>query len=172
MVHMWWGWGRRRGRARQAVSRFAPTAQAASPSHPPPSLHSLLALAFPPGYNPPPDAEPVSYSVLGTTAGKVFGIFSALGTIAFGFGDTILPEIQVRPSFPPLHLPPSLPPSLPASLPASLPLGTRPRSCHAAAALPPRAGTVLLLQPACAVGPLSVCYTRGLRCCHFSWKHG
>lgn len=55
---------------------------------------TATALSIYSGYNPPPDAEPVSYSVLGTTAGKVFGIFSALGTIAFGFGDTILPEIQ------------------------------------------------------------------------------
>jgi hypothetical protein len=35
--------------------------------------------------------------VVGSTATKVFGVFSALGTIAFGFGDTILPEIQARP---------------------------------------------------------------------------
>jgi hypothetical protein len=51
----------------------------------------------PAGYNPPEDAEPVSYAVVGSTATKVFGVFSALGTIAFGFGDTILPEIQARP---------------------------------------------------------------------------
>ena len=32
--------------------------------------------------------------MFGSTANVVFGAFSALGTIAFGFGDTILPEIQ------------------------------------------------------------------------------
>ena len=31
----------------------------------------------------------------GTPAYKIFGIFYSLGTIAFSFGDTILPEIQV-----------------------------------------------------------------------------
>ncbi|KAK9831715.1 hypothetical protein WJX74_006848 [Apatococcus lobatus] len=39
-------------------------------------------------------SQDVSYSVGGTPAYKIFGIFYALGTIAFSFGDTILPEIQ------------------------------------------------------------------------------
>lgn len=47
------------------------------------------------GFNPPPDTPPVSYSVLGSPTYITFGVFSALGTIAFGFGDTILPEVQV-----------------------------------------------------------------------------
>lgn len=46
------------------------------------------------GHNPPADAPPVDYSVPGGSAAVTFGVFSALGTIAFGFGDTILPEIQ------------------------------------------------------------------------------
>lgn len=48
------------------------------------------------GLNPPADAPPVDYSVLGSPTYITFGVFSALGTIAFGFGDTILPEVQVR----------------------------------------------------------------------------
>jgi hypothetical protein len=36
----------------------------------------------------------VSYTVLGDPTAKAFGIFAALGTVAFAFGDTILPEIQ------------------------------------------------------------------------------
>jgi hypothetical protein len=55
---------------------------------------TATALSIYNGKNPLPDAPPVDYSVIGTPAGKVFGIFSALGTIAFAFGDTILPEIQ------------------------------------------------------------------------------
>ena len=46
------------------------------------------------GYNPAPDAPPVEYTVVGSPASITFGVFSALGTIAFGFGDTLLPEIQ------------------------------------------------------------------------------
>lgn len=38
------------------------------------------------GNNPPPDSPPVDYSVSGGTAAVTFGVFSALGTIAFGFG--------------------------------------------------------------------------------------
>ena len=48
------------------------------------------------GYNAPVDAPPVDYSVPGDAATVTFGVFSALGTIAFAFGDTLLPEIQVR----------------------------------------------------------------------------
>lgn len=39
--------------------------------------------------------DAVSYSVQGSTAGKTFGAFNALGAIAFSFGDAMLPEIQV-----------------------------------------------------------------------------
>jgi hypothetical protein len=38
------------------------------------------------GSNPAPGSPPVDYSVLGDTAAVTFGVFSALGTIAFGFG--------------------------------------------------------------------------------------
>ena len=59
---------------------------------------SATALSIYNGKNPPPDSPPVDYTVsatvFGSTANVVFGAFSALGTIAFGFGDTILPEIQ------------------------------------------------------------------------------
>lgn len=41
------------------------------------------------------DRHAVSYSVQGSSAGKTFGAFNALGAIAFSFGDAILPEIQV-----------------------------------------------------------------------------
>ncbi|CAM6049777.1 unnamed protein product [Sphagnum compactum] len=37
---------------------------------------------------------PTDYGVHGTPSNKVFGIFLALGTIAFSFGDAMLPEIQ------------------------------------------------------------------------------
>lgn len=37
----------------------------------------------------------IDYNILGSTPSKVFGIFNALGTIAFSFGDAMLPEIQV-----------------------------------------------------------------------------
>lgn len=55
---------------------------------------TATALSIYNGSNPPPDAEPVSYEVVGTDAGIVFNAFLALGTIAFGFGDTVLPEVQ------------------------------------------------------------------------------
>jgi hypothetical protein len=37
----------------------------------------------------------ISYSLQGSTATKIFRAFNALGTIAFSFGDAMLPEIQV-----------------------------------------------------------------------------
>ncbi|RCV43016.1 hypothetical protein SETIT_9G262100v2 [Setaria italica] len=40
------------------------------------------------------DRKEVSYSLQGTTATKIFRAFNALGTIAFSFGDAMLPEIQ------------------------------------------------------------------------------
>lgn len=55
---------------------------------------TATALSIYNGKNPPPDSPPVDYAVVGTTAGITFGAFSSLGTIAFGFGDTLLPEIQ------------------------------------------------------------------------------
>lgn len=39
--------------------------------------------------------ETVSYSLHGSSSEKIFKAFNALGTIAFSFGDAILPEIQV-----------------------------------------------------------------------------
>ena len=39
--------------------------------------------------------DEVNYGVHGTPALKIFSVFFAMGTIAFSFGDTILPEIQV-----------------------------------------------------------------------------
>lgn len=39
--------------------------------------------------NPPKD-----YGIHGTDASKIFNAFFAMGSIAFSFGDTILPEIQ------------------------------------------------------------------------------
>ena len=42
------------------------------------------------------DRKEVSYSLQGNTATKIFRAFNALGTIAFSFGDAMLPEIQVR----------------------------------------------------------------------------
>ncbi|KAK1692003.1 hypothetical protein QYE76_008700 [Lolium multiflorum] len=40
------------------------------------------------------DRKEVGYSLQGTTATKIFRGFNALGTIAFSFGDAMLPEIQ------------------------------------------------------------------------------
>lgn len=40
------------------------------------------------------DRSNVSYGLTGSTALQSFGVLSALGTVAFSFGDTILPEIQ------------------------------------------------------------------------------
>ncbi|CAM0908011.1 unnamed protein product [Alopecurus aequalis] len=40
------------------------------------------------------DRNQVGYSVQGTTGTKIFAGFNALGTIAFSFGDAMLPEIQ------------------------------------------------------------------------------
>ncbi len=47
------------------------------------------------GYNPA-DVPPADYSIAGSPASITFGVFSALGTVAFAFGDVILVEIQVR----------------------------------------------------------------------------
>jgi hypothetical protein len=57
------------------------------------------------GYNRAPGSDPVSYTVLGDPTAKAFGIFAALGTIAFAFGDTILPEIQASRTTACLHAP-------------------------------------------------------------------
>ncbi|KAL6883629.1 hypothetical protein ACP4OV_011043 [Aristida adscensionis] len=40
------------------------------------------------------DRKEVDYSLQGSTATKIFRAFNALGTIAFSFGDAMLPEIQ------------------------------------------------------------------------------
>ncbi|KAL5232248.1 hypothetical protein ABZP36_031024 [Zizania latifolia] len=40
------------------------------------------------------DRKGVDYSLQGSTASKIFRAFNALGTIAFSFGDAMLPEIQ------------------------------------------------------------------------------
>ncbi|XP_024023746.1 GABA transporter 1 [Morus notabilis] len=40
------------------------------------------------------DRKSVSYSLHGSPSAKIFGAFNALGTIAFSFGDAMLPEIQ------------------------------------------------------------------------------
>lgn len=61
---------------------------------------TATALSIYNGSNPPPDAAPVSYEVVGDSASITFGVFSALGTVAFAFGDTILPEIQATLSQP------------------------------------------------------------------------
>ncbi|XP_078164939.1 GABA transporter 1-like isoform X2 [Carex rostrata] len=47
------------------------------------------------------DRSSVNYNLQGTTASKILKAFSALGTIAFSFGDAILPEIQIysRPTY-------------------------------------------------------------------------
>lgn len=41
------------------------------------------------------DRSKISYSLPGNKINNLMGVFSALGTIAFTFGDTLLPEIQV-----------------------------------------------------------------------------
>ena len=41
------------------------------------------------------DRSTINYEVPGTLTTKIMGVFLALGSIAFAFGDTILPEIQV-----------------------------------------------------------------------------
>lgn len=53
------------------------------------SVVALCALALRNG-----DAGNVSYSIVGDEKDKVFGVFLALGTVAFSFGDAMLPEIQ------------------------------------------------------------------------------
>jgi hypothetical protein len=40
------------------------------------------------------DRSTITYEVTTDDTDKVFGLFSALGIVAFTFGDTILPEIQ------------------------------------------------------------------------------
>lgn len=40
------------------------------------------------------DRSTITYEVTTDATDKVFGLFSALGIVAFTFGDTILPEIQ------------------------------------------------------------------------------
>lgn len=42
------------------------------------------------------DAGHADYSIVGSSNDKVFGVFLALGTVAFSFGDAMLPEIQVH----------------------------------------------------------------------------
>ena len=41
------------------------------------------------------DRSTINYEVPGSLTTKIMGVFLALGSIAFAFGDTILPEIQV-----------------------------------------------------------------------------
>ena len=41
------------------------------------------------------DRSTINYEVPGDMDTRVFGVFLALGAIAFAFGDTVLPEIQV-----------------------------------------------------------------------------
>lgn len=41
------------------------------------------------------DAPPKDYSISGTPASKLFGVFEALAIIATTFGNGIIPEIQV-----------------------------------------------------------------------------
>ena len=48
------------------------------------------------GYNRPADTPPPSYSIVGSSSEKAFNVCLALGTVAFAFGDTVLPEVQVR----------------------------------------------------------------------------
>ncbi|XP_027366831.1 GABA transporter 1-like isoform X4 [Abrus precatorius] len=47
------------------------------------------------------DRTSISYSLQGSSASKAFKAFNALGTIAFSFGDAMLPEIQIycRPTY-------------------------------------------------------------------------
>ncbi|KAI5057539.1 hypothetical protein GOP47_0027967 [Adiantum capillus-veneris] len=40
------------------------------------------------------DRSTIDYKIHGTKSSQVFGVFNALGTIAFSFGDAMLPEIQ------------------------------------------------------------------------------
>jgi hypothetical protein len=42
------------------------------------------------------DRASIDYDLHGTAPSKAFGILFALGTIAFSFGDAMLPEIQVK----------------------------------------------------------------------------
>lgn len=55
---------------------------------------SATALSIYSGKNPAPGSPPVDYAVTGSPTLKAFGVFMGLGTIAFGFGDTVLPEVQ------------------------------------------------------------------------------
>jgi len=48
------------------------------------------------------DRSQVSYSLAGDKTFQVFAVLSALGTIAFSFGDTVLPEIQATCKDPPI----------------------------------------------------------------------
>lgn len=41
------------------------------------------------------DRSTISYEAPGDMVTRIMGVFLALGSIAFAFGDTILPEIQV-----------------------------------------------------------------------------
>ena len=41
------------------------------------------------------DRSTISYEAPGDMTTRIMGVFLALGSIAFAFGDTILPEIQV-----------------------------------------------------------------------------
>ena len=40
--------------------------------------------------------DEVTYSLPGNKINNLMGVFSGLGTVAFTFGDAMLPEIQVR----------------------------------------------------------------------------
>ena len=42
------------------------------------------------------DRSTISYEAPGSETTRIMGVFLALGSIAFAFGDTILPEIQVH----------------------------------------------------------------------------
>lgn len=41
------------------------------------------------------DRKSINYRLEGTSSFKIFKSFNALGTVAFSFGDAMLPEIQV-----------------------------------------------------------------------------